>query len=229
MADRKPSVFELQAGEGGEDSKLFVSDLARAYMKWAVRNNLAISIIAEAAGKISLEVRGATALACFSQEAGSHVVQRVPPTEKKGRRQTSIISVAVLPLTQNNSTALDMRDVEIVTKTGGGPGGQARNKTESMVVVFHKKSGIRVSIDSRSQKDNKRLALQILEARLKAQESETKASQNAAAKRAQVGNGGRGNKIRTYNFIENRATDHRSGNQTGQLDRLMKGHFELLT
>ena len=164
----------------------------------------------------------------FSQESGKHVVQRVPPTERNGRRQTSIIAVSVYPLKEYKDFKLDMNSIRIETKRGSGPGGQHRNKTESAVRITHINSSISVTIDSRDQHANKKLALSILEARLSALK-ENEAHESLASLKKQHFNGqNRGNKIRTYNFIENRAKDHRTGVKISKLDKIMNGHFELL-
>lgn len=230
MTERPPSVFEIQAGEGGRDSKLFVEDLALAYIKYAQRNGLQLENDQWENGKVSLVFKGSNAVALFSAEAGKHTVQRVPPTEKKGRHQTSVVTVAVtVPLPERTASTLDMSEVTIMTKRGSGPGGQHRNKTESCVVARHDPSGASVTIDGREQHANKRLALRLLAAKLEKVKQDKAHATSACAKRAQVGTGGRGDKIRTYNFIDGRAVDHRTGKKTGLVnDVISKGKFELL-
>lgn len=166
----------------------------------------------------------------FASEGGKHCVQRVPPTEKRGRRQTSIITVAVTkPAADNLATKLNMNEVSIITKRGSGPGGQHRNKTESCVVARHIPSGLTATIDGRDQHANKRLALKVLAAKLQVLEMGKAHKIAADAKRQQVGDGGRTDKIRTYNFIDSRAVDHRTGTKTSRVDDVIgKGKFELL-
>jgi len=230
LTDRKPSVFEIQAGEGGQDSKLFVEDLAWAYIKYAQRNGLILENDNWENGKVSLLFAGKDAAGLFRHEGGKHCVQRVPPTEKRGRRQTSIVTVAVTePVQEIGISKLNMSEVTIMTKRGSGPGGQHRNKTESCVVARHNPTGISVTIDGREQHANKRLALRILAGKLEKAKVETAHILSANAKREQVGNGGRADKIRTYNFIDSRAVDHRTGIKTSRVDDVIgKGKFELL-
>lgn len=231
MTGRIPSVFEIQAGEGGQDSKLFVDDLANAFTRYAQRHGLTLENDNWENGKVVLFFRGVNAHSLFAQEAGKHCVQRVPPTEKKGRRQTSIVTVAVtVPATEALVSKLNMAEVTIMTKRGSGPGGQHRNKTESCVVARHNPTGLTATIDGREQHANKRLALKVLAARLQELEMSQKHTQICDAKRQQVGNGGRADKIRTYNFIDSRAVDHRTGVKTSKVDDVIyKGKFELLT
>lgn len=230
MTERTPSVFEIQAGEGGSDSKLFVSDLAFAYVKYAERNGLKVTNDQWENGKVALVFEGPNAHGLFAREAGRHCVQRVPPTEKKGRRQTSIVTVAVtVPVSDNIASKLNLNEVQITTKRGSGPGGQHRNKTESCVVARHVPTGLTATIDGRDQHANKRLALRVLAARVQELGSGIVQQQAADAKRQQVGSGGRGDKIRTYNFIDCRAVDHRTGVKTGRVDDVIgRGKFELL-
>lgn len=230
MTERTPSVFEVQAGEGGQDSKLFVDDLSWAYIKYAQNNGLRLENDQWENGKVSLVFAGSGAHRLFAMEAGRHCVQRVPPTEKKGRRQTSIVTVAVtVPAADAVASKLNMAEVTITTKRGSGPGGQHRNKTESCVVARHVPTGLTATIDGRDQHANKRLALRVLAARVQEQTSNNLRIDAAKAKREQVGSGGRGEKIRTYNFIDSRAVDHRTGVRTGKVDDVIgKGKFELL-
>jgi len=230
LTDRTPSVFEIQAGEGGTDSKLFCENLGLAYVKYANSNGCKLENEDWSLGKISLVFSGTNAASLFAAEAGKHCVQRVPPTEKRGRRQTSIVTVAVTQLASEALvTKLNMSEVTIMTKRGSGPGGQHRNKTESCVVARHDPTGISVTIDGREQHSNKRLALKILTARLEKEKVAGVNAKAAAAKRQQVGNGGRTEKIRTYNFIDQRAVDHRTGIKTNRVEDVIgRGRFELL-
>lgn len=201
-----------------------------AYVRYATRNGLSLEGETWEKGKVSLLFRGPGALRLLLPEAGKHCVQRVPPTEKKGRRQTSIVTVAVTEAAPEAlASKLNMSDVTITTKRGSGPGGQHRNKTESCVVVRHIPTGLTATVDGRDQHANKRLALRVLAARLESAKGEAAHAQAADAKRQQVGNGGRADKIRTYNFIDCRAVDHRTGVKTGRVDDVIgRGKFELL-
>lgn len=225
-----PSVFEIQAGEGGTDSKMFCEDLGLAYVRYATRNGCTLESEEWGSGKVTLVFVGQNALGLFARESGKHCVQRVPPTEKRGRRQTSIVTVAVTkPATDGSAAKLDLAEVRITTKRGSGPGGQHRNKTESCVVARHEPTGITATIDGRDQHSNKRRALQVLAAKLEKEQSSVAQTKSAAEKRLQVGSGGRGEKIRTYNFIDSRAVDHRTGVKTSKVDEVIgRGRFELL-
>lgn len=227
--ERTPSFFEIQAGEGGEDSKLFVEDLALAYCKYASIHSLSLTEAQWDHGKVSLMFKGINAYSYFSSEGGKHCVQRVPPTERNGRRQTSIVTVAVTEVFEKSIPWLDPKEVEIRTKVGSGPGGQHRNKTESCVVAKHIPTGISVTIDGRDQHSNKKTALRILEAKIASVRADAIHNNANNIKRAQVGNGGRADKIRTYNFIDSRAVDHRTNKKTSKVEDVIKrGRFDLL-
>ncbi|HEY9715615.1 MAG TPA: PCRF domain-containing protein [Chroococcales cyanobacterium] len=220
--------MDIHAGEGGEDSRLFARDLLKAYLKYAGTLGLHSELVYESESAWSVRIQGEGAWDALKQEAGKHVVQRVPPTESRGRRHTSAVSVAVLPLVPAESNSLPLHEVEITTQRGHGSGGQNQNKVESAVRAVHKPSGISVFINGRDQYRNKQLALEILAARLS--ESERERSQRAfsQAKFQQVGFGGRSGKIRTYNFIDSFVLDHRSGIKTHRIEEVMKGKFNLL-
>jgi peptide chain release factor 1 len=168
------------------------------------------------------EGRGSRAL--FLPEAGGHRWQRVPPTEKRGRVQTSTITVAVLDPLVADRYELDLRDVEIRKTLGSGPGGQHRNKTESCVIATHKPTGLAVRVDMRSQPQSLAMALRILSAKLADIETMERNQGRNAERRAQVGSGMRGDKIRTYREQDDRVTDHRSG-ATFRLSLWMRGDW----
>lgn len=214
--------MEIQFGEGGEDSKLFVKDLFSAYYKYAKSLNLDVTDLHLSEGHVIIKITGKGAGKAFQHEAGKHCVQRVPPTERGGRHHTSMISVAVLPIKPNIEQELDLSEVEITTTKGSGPGGQHRNKTESAVRVRHKPTSISVLIDGRSQHDNKREALKILANRIYEQKQEQIDSSYSEVRKAQMDGGGRSNKIRTYNFIKDRAVDHRHNVKCGDVANMFK-------
>lgn len=228
LMDRTPSVFEIQAGEGGEDSKLFALDLTNAYIKYARKKQLLVELILEARGKYALHITGPLAFERFKLEGGKHTVQRVPPTERHSRRQSSSISVAVSPIKDNLMVKpLKDNEIRIETKRGSGPGGQHRNKTESAVRMTHVPTGLSVTIDSRDQHANKRLALKILTSKVFDIELSKQHTEFSSIKKVQFGGMGRSDKIRTYNFIDNRATDHRSNIKTSKLAEIMNGQFDI--
>ena len=191
--------------------------------------SLTATLASKSTGKVSFKVRGKKASRVFSREAGKHVVQRCPPTEKKGRRQTSTVTVSVLALVEERDFAINERDIETKTQRGHGPGGQHQNKTDSAVRMVHTPTGTTVFINGKDQHSNRREARRVLESRLAESHNQTQRHQRTKAKREQVDGGGRGNKIRTYNFIDNRAVDHRTGIKTSKLKQVMKGRFDLLT
>lgn len=223
--------MEVRAGEGGEDSKMFVSDLASAYVKYSNRLGFSVEIVNSDESSISLKITGASVFVALQSEAGKHCVQRVPPTEKRGRRQTSTVVVIVvsLEISKHSRSNIPASDIQISTMRGSGPGGQHRNKTESAVRAKHTPTGICVKIDGRDQSSNKALALRILEQRVKEYEAEISAATTRDERQKAWNGGNRSDKIRTYNFIESRAVDHRSGNKTRQVvDVISKGRFDLL-
>ena len=222
-------VLEIQFGEGGEDSKLFVTDLLGAYYKYAKMLNLTVEEMHLADGHVIVGVKGKGAGRAFQYEAGKHCVQRVPPTERNGRRHTSMISVAVLPIKPNVEQELNMNEVEITTTIGSGPGGQHRNKTESAVRARHTPTGITVFIDGRDQHGNKREALKILAARVSQHKQQQVDVAYGNERKSQMDGGGRSNKIRTYNFIQDRAVDHRFNVKSSNVEAIIKkGRLDLL-
>jgi peptide chain release factor 1 len=220
--------LDIHAGEGGEDSRLFAKDLLFAYIRFAERQRLRCDIVYDSPSAWSLLVEGSGCWEAFAKESGKHVVQRVPPTESRGRRHTSVIAVAVLPLHRQIDEALPLSEIEITTQRGHGSGGQNQNKVESAVRVVHKPSGLTVFINGRDQHRNKQLALEILQARLIAGKREEAAQAHNRMKMEQLGFGSRSGKIRTYNFINSIAMDHRTGLKTHRLLEVMKGRFDLL-
>lgn len=165
----------------------------------------------------------------FINETGQHIVQRVPPTEKKGRRQTSVICVAVLPIpSETELKSLPESELEITATKGTGPGGQHKNKSHTCIRAKHKPTGIEVVIDERSQQQSKRQAIRILTARVAEQKLQKERNEFSDNRKAQLGDGNRGGKIRTYNFINSQVTNHRTGKKTGNIKEVMKGNLGLI-
>lgn len=212
----------MAAGEGGEDSKLFVEEMLALYSKWAIQHRFSVDIVHKVFGQVVLLVEGERVASLFAHEPGKHCVQRVPPTERNGRRHTSMITVAVLPV-RVHGPAFDERDVEIKTQRGHGKGGQNQNKVESAVRAVHRPTGISVFINGRDQYRNRKAAVEILAERVQSRADSEASDQTAEQKRSQVDFGTRSNKRRTYNFIEGRIVDHVLGvKKRLDLDRWFK-------
>jgi peptide chain release factor 1 len=220
---------EIQFGEGGDDSKTFVHELLATYCKYAERCCLTFELLGSTNGHVVVRFAGKNVWKAFQHESGKHCVQRFPPSEKKGRRHTSMISVAVLPLPPKLAlSSLPNDELEVKTQGGSGPGGQHQNKTDSAVRMTHKPTGLQVFINGRDQQRNRREALRILTAKVCERLQSQQAAAYDAKRKSQMGSGGRGDKIRTYNFIDSRVVDHRLGKKTKQIKRVMKGELDLL-
>lgn len=175
------------------------------------------------------KISGTNVWQCFRHETGQHVVQRVPPTESKGRKQTSFICVAVLPLPpEKELKPLADKDLEITCTTGSGCGGQHKNRTASAVRIKHKPTGLLVFINGRCQHANKREAMKILSARVHELEQKNQNKTYRDHRESQMGNGDRGDKIRTYNLADSRLVDHRTGKKSSDVKNFMKGNIEIL-
>lgn len=235
MADHDNSseiILEIQFGEGGKDSKLFVLDLLSAYIKYASRLGLKYEVLDdESDGHATIKIWGSAAGKAFSKETGKHVIQRIPPTEHNGRKQTSVVVVAVLPIPPENTVEqLKDCDLEIITQTGKQKaGGQNVNKTATAVRMKHIPSGISVFINGRELIQNKKEARKILTAKVNELKNSKINSEYGNLRKEKLGNSGRGDKIRTYNWLESRCVDHRTGKKTRNIEGVLKkGMFELL-
>jgi len=222
--------MELRAGEGGQDSKMFIEDMVSMYVRWANSRNIQAEVLNDDDGHWVIRFWGKGAGRAFRHEAGKHCVQRVPPTESKGRRQTSFVIVAVLPIPPRHEMR-DLPECEFDVKTQCGrqkAGGQHANKTASAVRMTHKPTGLQVFINGRQQHQNREEARRILTARVRQLERERITGDYEAKRREQLGDGGRGDKIRTYNFIDGRVVDHRLGTKTGDVKSVMKGQLDII-
>ena len=229
-ADDANVIVELRAGTGGSEAALFAGDLLAMYQRYAGVRGWEVELLSQTQGEHGgvkeavLAVRGRAVFAELKYERGVHRVQRVPVTESSGRIHTSAATVAVLPEPRATQLQIHDKDLRIDVFRASGPGGQSVNTTDSAVRVTHVPSGIVVSQqDEKSQHKNKARALQILRARLYAQERESAAAERAAARRAQVGSGDRSERIRTYNFPQTRVTDHRIGLTLHKLPEVLAG------
>ncbi len=233
----RDAIVEIRAGTGGDEAALFASDLARLYTRYAEETGLKIEQLeispSELGGvrEIIFKVSGQAVFRKLRYESGVHRVQRVPATETQGRIHTSTATVAVLPEAEEVDMELKADDLRIEVCRAGGPGGQGVNTTDSAVQVMHIPTGTIVRCqDGRSQQKNKEKALQILRSRLLERKQREEAEKYAAQRKSQVGTGGREEKIRTYNFPQNRVTDHRIGLTLYNLDRFMEGDIsEMIT
>ncbi|MFA6995117.1 MAG: peptide chain release factor 1 [Patescibacteria group bacterium] len=231
--DKKNAILEIRAGTGGDEAALFAGDLFRMYSRYCERQNWKLSLIdSNVIGlggykEIIFEVKGDGAYGLLKFEAGTHRVQRVPETEKQGRVHTSTATVVVLPEAEEVDIEIKPGDVRIDTFCSSGPGGQSVNTTYSAVRLVHIPTGIMVSSQTeRSQHQNKERAFQVLRSRLLAQQEAERRLASSNAHQTQVGAGDRADKIRTYNFPQDRVTDHRINISWHSIIRIMDGEIE---
>ncbi len=234
MRDRN-AIVEIRAGTGGDEAALFAGDLFDMYSNYATRKGFNVEVISANEGQMGgikeviFKVEGPGAFDRLKHEAGVHRVQRVPATESQGRIHTSAATVAVLPEARDVDIDLQASELEWDTFRAGGPGGQSMQKNETAVRVTHKPSGIvATSRDERSQKQNREKALTVLRARLYEHEQEKQMEKIDARRRAAVKSGDRSEKVRTYNFPQDRVTDHRIGLTLHNLPELMTGEIDRL-
>ncbi len=216
-------VLELRAGTGGDEAAIFARDLKEMYQKYAESKKWRTQIIDD----LTLEITGAGAYDALRYETGVHRVQRIPLTEKSGRIHTSTASVAVLPLRDFSKIDVLPADIEMEFSRSGGAGGQNVNKVETAVRLIHKPTGIDVrSSSERSQQANREKAMQILVAKIEQLHEEEEAKKHAATRKAQIGTGDRSEKIRTYNYLQDRVTDHRLKRSWHNLPKVLAGGID---
>ena len=235
----RPIMLEIRAGTGGDEAALFAGNLLRMYQRFADERGLRLEVMSTSeitvggSGKsltglkeVVAAVSGDEAYNLLRFEAGVHRVQRVPATESQGRIHTSAATVAVLPEPEEVELKLDQKDLRIDTMRAGGPGGQSVNTTDSAVRIVHEPTGITVICqDEKSQHKNRDKAMRVLKARLLEKQQAEAHAEESAARRAMVGSGDRSERIRTYNFPQNRLTDHRIGLTLYKLDQVVEGQL----
>jgi len=232
--DGKNVILEIRGAEGGEEANLWAGDLYRMYDAYARRHGWKVETLSSQPSDmggfrdITLVIKGDDAWSRLKYEAGPHRVQRVPVTESQGRVHTSAATVAALPEAEEVDVEIDPNDIDTEVFRSSGPGGQSVNTTDSAVRLTHRPSGLVVSCqDEKSQLQNKDKAMRILRSRLLQMERERQDAELASARRSQVKGGGRSEKIRTYNYKENRVTDHRVGITLHALEQVLAGETQL--
>lgn len=226
-------ILEIRAGAGGDEAAIFAGDLARMYQRYAAKAGWRFTILdfnqtsLEGYKTLVAEIVGENAFDSLKQEGGVHRVQRIPKTEKSGRVHTSTASVAVMPLVEEKEIQISPSDIELSFFRSSGPGGQNVNKVETAVRILHKPSGIVVSSQAgRSQHANREQAMSMLRAKLYEQKQIAEQSASGNLRRDQIGTADRSEKIRTYNFPDDRITDHRINKKFHNLEKILEGNLD---
>ena len=235
-ADSKDVILEVRQGVGGDEAALWAAEVLRMLTRYAERRGWKTEVLGGSPNEfggikeMTIAVKGDGAYSVFKWEGGTHRVQRVPETESQGRIHTSTATVAVMPEAEEVEVEIDPNDLKIDVYRSTGPGGQSVNTTDSAVRITHVPTGTVVSMqDEKSQLQNKAKAMRVLRARLYEHEREKQQAELAATRRSQIGTGERAEKIRTYNFAENRVTDHRIHLTQHKLDRVLEGELDDFT
>lgn len=228
-------ILEIRAGAGGDEAAIFAGDLARMYQRYSEKRGWKFILLDANQTDLngyklfSARIEGENAYDELEQESGVHRVQRIPQTEKSGRVHTSTASVAILPVVEPTEVQINPGDIEISFSRAGGPGGQNVNKVETAVRILHKPTGIVVSSRAeRSQHANREMAMSILRSKLYEIKKEEETGNITEKRRKQIGTGDRAEKIRTYNFPQDRITDHRFGIKVHDIERVLNGDLDIL-
>lgn len=225
-------ILEVRAGAGGDEASIFAGDLARMYQRYAAKRGWQFSILDSSQNdqgykSLTAEIKGEGCYEALKHESGVHRVQRIPKTEKAGRVHTSTASVAILPIVEARDVSVNLGDLEVTFSRAGGPGGQNVNKVETAVRILHKPSGIVVaSREERSQYANREKAMDVLRAKLYEIEQTRVTGNVGDIRRDQIGTADRSEKIRTYNFPDDRITDHRIGKKWHNIEKILEGEFD---
>lgn len=228
-------ILEIRAGAGGDEASIFAGDLARMYQRYAGKRGWSFEIMD--ANETSLqgyktliaEIKGEGCYDALQHESGVHRVQRIPATEKSGRVHTSTATVAIMPIVEAKEVAINPNDLEVTFSRAGGPGGQNVNKIESAVRILHRPSGIVVSCRmERNQHANREKAMEMLRAKLYEMETAKQSSMTGADRRSQIGTADRSEKMRTYNFPDDRITDHRFNVKVHNIEKVLEGDLDAL-
>jgi peptide chain release factor 1 len=235
MTEKQKIILEIRAGTGGDEAALFAGDLARMYQRYALKKEWRFSVLDSnqtshnGYKSFVAEISGEHVYDELKQESGVHRVQRVPETEKSGRIHTSTASVAILPKVEPTEITINNQDLETSFFRSSGPGGQNVNKVETAVRIHHKPSGIIVSSQAeRTQQRNRELAMDVLRAKLYEKQQSEKQAEISGIRKEQVGSADRSEKIRTYNFPQDRITDHRIGKKIHNIEKVLDGDFDVI-
>ncbi len=233
MQDANAIILEIRAGVGGEEAALFAANLAQMYMKYAAKKSWSYSVISSSASDIGgykeiiMEMRGLGIYKALKYESGVHRIQRIPKTEKSGRIHTSTASVAILPIPEVSEINIRPSDLEISFTRSSGPGGQNVNKVETAVRILHKPTGFVVfSQEERSQQKNRDQAMKVIRAKLAEIQTLQQQMQTTQMRREQIGTQDRNEKIRTYNFLQDRITDHRFKKSWHDIEKILEGNLD---
>ena len=226
-------ILEIRAGVGGEEASLFAADISQMYAKYAAKRGWLTSVITASRSdlggykEIIMEIKGEGVYDSLKYESGVHRIQRIPKTEKSGRIHTSTASVAIMPIPESSDIEIKPSDIEIAFTRSSGPGGQNVNKVETAVRILHKPTGIVVlSQEERSQQKNREQAMKVLRAKVAEIQATQQHAQTMQMRHEQIGTQDRSEKIRTYNFLQDRITDHRFKKSWHNIEKILAGELE---